>query len=85
MESPIKALIFIIFITVLQQIEGNVIYPKVVGNAIGFDGFWVFLAIVIAGNMFGIVGMLIGVPIMAVIYSLIREDANKRIEMMEKH
>ncbi|HHX59836.1 MAG TPA: AI-2E family transporter [Epulopiscium sp.] len=79
MESPIKALIFIIFITILQQIEGNVIYPKVVGKAIGLDGFWVLLAIVMAGKMFGIVGMLIGVPTMAVVYSLVRRDANKRL------
>lgn len=77
MESPIKALIFI---TILQQIEGNVIYPKVVGKAIGLDGFWVLLAIVMAGKMFGIIGMLIGVPTMAVVYSLVRRDANKRIK-----
>lgn len=83
MESPVKALIFIIFITILQQIEGNVIYPKVVGKAIGLDGFWVLLAIVMAGKMFGIVGMLIGVPAMAVIYSLVRRDANKRIHQIE--
>lgn len=79
MESPVKALIFIIFIVVLQQIEGNLIYPKVVGKAIGLDGFWVLLAIVMAGKVFGILGMLIGVPAMAVIYSLIRANANKRI------
>ncbi len=80
MESPVKALIFIIFITILQQIENNLIYPKVVGNAIGLDGFWVLLAIVMAGKMFGLVGMLIGVPAMAVIYSLVRANANKRIK-----
>lgn len=80
MENPMKALIFIIFIIILQQIEGNLIYPKVVGNAIGLDGFWVFLAITIGGSMFGVIGMLLGVPIMAVIYSLIREATNKRIK-----
>lgn len=84
MENPMQALIFIIFITILQQIEGNIIYPKVVGNAIGLDGFWVFLAIVIAGNMFGILGMLLGVPIMAVIYSLVKEVTDVRIEKIQK-
>lgn len=82
MESPVKALIFIIFITILQQVENNMIYPKVVGKAIGLDGFWVLLAIVMAGKLFGIFGMLIGVPTMAVIYSLVRRATNKRIANM---
>ncbi len=79
MESPIKTLIFLIFITVLQQIESNLIYPKIVGNAIGLDGFWVLLAIVMAGKMFGLIGMIIGVPAMAVIYTIVRRDTNKKL------
>lgn len=79
MESPTKALFFVIFILILQQLEGNLIYPRVVGNAIGIDGFWVFLAIVVGGGLFGIIGMLIGVPMMAVIYSIVRNIVNYRL------
>ena len=79
MEEPMKALVFIIFIIILQQIENNLIYPKVVGNAIGLDGLWVFLAITIGGSIFGVMGMLIGVPTMAIIYSLVREVTYKRL------
>jgi len=80
MEDPIKALIFVIFIIVLQQIEGDVIYPKVVGNAIGLDGLWVFVAITVGASVGGVMGMLIGVPLMAVIYSLVRQYTNKFLE-----
>ncbi|MBR2742167.1 MAG: AI-2E family transporter [Clostridia bacterium] len=72
MVDPIKALVFVIFIIVLQQIENNFIYPKVVGNAIGLEGLWVFAAIVIGSGLGGVMGMLVGVPLMAVIYSLVR-------------
>lgn len=72
-ESPIKALIFIIFIIILQQFEGNVIYPKVVGSSIGLPGIWVLAAVTVGGGIFGIPGMLIGVPLAATIYKLLRE------------
>lgn len=78
MESPMQALIFIVFLIIIQQIEGNFIYPKVVGNAIGLDGLWVFLAITIGGKIMGIPGMILGVPSVAVIYTLVREFTNKR-------
>jgi len=84
MENPMQALIFILFILIIQQIEGNFIYPKVVGKAIGLDGFWVFLAIIIGGSMFGILGMMLGVPSMAVIYTIIREATNKRLKKTYK-
>lgn len=80
MEDPIKAIVFVIFIIVLQQVEGNVIYPKVVGNAIGLDGLWVFVAIIVGGGLWGIMGMLIGVPLMAVIYSLVRQYTEKFVK-----
>ena len=80
MENPMQALIFILFILIIQQIEGNFIYPRVVGNAIGLDGFWVFLAIFIGGNALGILGMLVAVPSMAVIYTLIRQVTNRRLD-----
>ena len=76
--SPVKALLFILFIIVLQQLEGNLIYPKVVGNSIGLPAVWVLAAITIGGGIMGIFGMLIGVPILAAVYRLIREDVTKR-------
>ena len=75
--SPIKALIFIIFILVLQQLEGNLIYPKVVGSSIGLSGIWVLAAVTIGGGMAGVLGMLLGVPLAATIYRLLREDVNR--------
>ncbi len=72
--SPIQALLFIVFIIVLQQIEGNLIYPKVVGKSIGLPAVWVLAGITIGGGLMGIFGMLIGVPIVAAIYRLIRDD-----------
>ncbi len=75
--SPIQALVFIIFIVVLQQLEGNIIYPRVVGSSMGLPGIWVLAAVTIGGGMLGVGGMLIGVPIAATIYRLIREELNK--------
>ncbi|MBO5200529.1 MAG: AI-2E family transporter [Clostridia bacterium] len=77
-ESPIKALLFIVFIIVLQQLEGNLIFPKVVGKSIGLPAFWVLAAVTIGGGIFGVLGMIIGVPITAALYRLIREDVNRR-------
>ncbi len=73
-ESPTKALIFLIFIVILQQIEGNFIYPKVVGSSMGLPGIWVLVAVTVGGGVMGIGGMLIGVPLTAVIYKLIKEN-----------
>ena len=76
--SPIKALVFLIFIVILQQLEGNIIYPRVVGSSIGLPGVWVLAAVTIGGGMFGILGMLFGVPIAATIYKLLKEYMNKK-------
>ncbi len=76
--SPLKALLFIIFVVVLQQLEGNIIYPKVVGSSLGLPALWVLAAVTIGGGLMGVMGMLIGVPIAAAVYRLIREDLNKR-------
>lgn len=76
--SPIKALLFIVYIAVLQQLEGNLIYPRVVGTSIGLPGMWVLAAVTIGGGLFGIVGMLFGVPIAAVAYKLLRADIQKK-------
>ena len=75
--SPIKALIFLIFILVLQQLENNLIYPKVVGTSLGLPGIWVLAAVTVGGGVLGVGGMLLGVPLTASIYRLIREDMNK--------
>ncbi len=74
--SPIEALFFLIFIVVLQQLEGNLIYPKVVGSSIGLPGIWVLAAVTIGGGILGVLGMLLGVPVAAAIYKLIRDDVN---------
>lgn len=76
--SPIKSLLFIVFIIVLQQIEGNLIYPKIMSSSIGLPGVWVLAAITVGGSLSGILGMLIGVPIAAVIYQIVREEVLKR-------
>lgn len=76
-ESPIKAVVFLIFLVVLQQVEGNIIYPKVVGSSIGLPGIWVLAAVTIGGGVLGVSGMLLGVPLAAAAYRLIREDVNR--------
>lgn len=78
--SPMKALGFLVFIVVLQQIEGNVIYPKVVGSSIGLPGVWVLAAVTIGGGMMGILGMLLGVPMTAAVYQLLKNDINKKVK-----
>lgn len=75
--SPVKALIFLIFLIILQQIEENLIYPRVVGSSIGLPGIWVLAAITIGGGIMGISGMLIGVPLTAAVYRIIRDDMRK--------
>lgn len=79
--SPAKAFWFVIFIIILQQIEGNIIYPKVVGNSVGLPAMWVMLAIIVGGSCFGIVGMLISVPISSILYTLLRESVNNRLKL----
>ena len=75
--SPVQALIFLVFVVVLQQLEGNLIYPKVVGSSIGLPGVWVLAAVTIGGGIMGIPGMLLGVPTVASVYQLVRNDLNK--------
>lgn len=74
-ESPMKALLFLVFIVVLQQLEGNLIYPRVVGSSIGLPGIWVLAAVTVGGGIMGVVGMLLGVPLAAALYRILREDA----------
>lgn len=81
--APKKALIFLVFFVLLQQVENNVIYPRVVGNKIGLPGIWVLLAITIGGKLMGVVGMLFGVPVMTVIYTLLKNSIHNKEQKEE--
>lgn len=78
--SPIKAIWFIIFILCLQRVEGDLIYPRVVGGSVGLSSLWVLLAIMIGGSAFGFIGMLVGVPTMAAIYCIFGNVTNNRLK-----
>lgn len=80
MVSPMKALWFIVFIIVLQQLEGNIIYPRVVGTSIGLPGIWVLVAVLLGTSLFGVMGLLLGVPTCSVLYCLLREAVHKRLD-----
>ena len=77
-ESPLTALLFLLFIVILQQLEGNLIYPRVVGSSIGLPGIWVLAAITVGGGLMGVFGMLLAVPVTAAVYKLIQADVRKR-------
>ena len=79
-NDPLQAVAFVALFLVLQQIEGNMIYPKVVGNSIGLPGMWVLLAISIGGELLGLAGMFLMIPVASVIYTLTREVTNRRLE-----
>ncbi len=81
--SPIQALWFILFLLVLQQLEGNLIYPRVVGGSLGLPGIWVLLATIVGSGLAGPLGILLGVPIATVLYTLLKNDV-RRIEMLEE-
>lgn len=83
MVSPLDALIFLVFIIILQQLESNIIYPRVVGSSIGLPAIWVLVAVTIGGGVFGIPGMLVGVPLVASVYRIVRHDVRKRIKYVE--
>ncbi len=80
MVNPIQALIFIVYLVVLQQLEGNIIYPKVVGSSMGLPAIWVLAAVTIGGGVMGVMGMLVGVPIAATVYRIIHNDVNGKTE-----
>lgn len=79
MVDPMQALWFVVMFFVLQQIEGNLIYPNVVGNSIGLPGIWVLIAVSTGGSMFGVKGMLLFIPMFSLIYTLVREYVKKRL------
>ncbi|MGC4018593.1 MAG: AI-2E family transporter [Muricomes sp.] len=80
MEAPVKALIFLIMFLLLQQIEGNLIYPRVVGNSVGLPSIWVLAAVSIGASLMGIVGMLVFIPIVSVLYTLFRNNVYGQLE-----
>lgn len=79
-DDPVKAIWFVVMFLVIQQIEGNVVYPKVVGKSVGLPGMWVLLAVAIGGNLMGVAGMFIMIPLVSVLYTLLREVTNRRLE-----
>ena len=84
-EDPFKAVVFIIFLLILQQVEGNVIYPKVVGSKLGLPGMWVLAAVTVGGSLAGVLGMLLGVPAFSVLYTLINEATDwKEIQLKDQ-
>ncbi|MEG1003447.1 AI-2E family transporter [Clostridium sp.] len=78
--SPMKALWFLLIILVIQQIDGNIIGPKILGDSIGISAFWILFSILVAGKFLGLVGMVIGVPLFAVVYSVIKEVVEAKLE-----
>ena len=77
--EPVKVLTFFVFILILQQIEGNLIYPNVVWDSVGLPGIWVLVAVAVGGDLFGLIGMLLGLPVASVIYTLVKDNMNKRL------
>lgn len=83
MVNPIQALWFLVYLSVLQQIESNLIYPRVVGSSMGISGYFIMVAVIIGNSMFGIVGIIIGIPILSSLYIIIRESTERRIKERE--
>lgn len=79
-DDPVLALWFVVMFLVIQQIEGNVIYPKVVGSSVGLPGMWVLLAVTVGGELMGVAGMLIMIPLVSVLYTLLREWSGARVQ-----
>ena len=77
--NPLQAFYFVIFVFILQQLDGNVIGPRILGNTVGISGFWVLTSITLAASLFGFAGMILGVPVFAVIYTLISDSVNNRL------
>lgn len=83
-DDPVKAVWFLVLFIVLQQVEGNLIYPHVVGNSVGLPSIWVLAAVTVGGSLMGIAGMLIFIPLVSTVYALLRDDVNKKNSKREK-
>lgn len=77
-ESPVKSVLFVVFLVILQQLENQLIYPRVVGSSIGLPGIFVFSAVMVGGSLFGVLGVLLGIPLTAAAYQLVKEDLRRR-------
>ena len=80
LQNPMQGLYFVLFILVLQQFDGNILGPKILGNSTGLSAFWVIVAILLGGGLFGFIGMIMGVPTFAVIYYVVELFINSRLE-----
>ena len=78
--NPLQAVYFVIFVLALQQVDGNLIGPHILGDAVGLPSFWILVSITVFGSLFGFAGMLLGVPVFAVIYMLVREYVEGRLQ-----
>jgi predicted PurR-regulated permease PerM len=81
-DNPLQAVWFVVMFLILQQFENNVIYPKVVGKSVGLPGMWVLLAVTIGGELMGVAGMLLMIPLSSVLYTLLREITAVRLERL---
>ena len=82
-EDPMKAILFLVLFLILQQIEGNFIYPKVVGDSVGLPGIWVLVSVTVGGSLFGVVGMITFIPMVSIMYALFRRYIYGRLEKKE--
>ena len=82
-DEPIKALYFIVIIIVIQQVEGNIISPKIIGDTIGLSPFWVITSMIVGGELFGLAGMLMGVPVVAISFFILKKATDKRLKLKD--
>jgi len=82
--SPLKALLFVVMVLAIQQVDGAFIYPRIVGRSVGLPGVAVFCAVIVGGNVAGVIGAMIGVPVCALIYALLREAVDARLRRREE-
>lgn len=84
LSSPVKALYFVVIFLVIQQLENNLIYPRVVGSSVGLPALWVFFAVTLGGALFGVLGMLFFIPVFSAVFVLLKEDVGRRIRWKEE-
>ena len=78
--NPLQAILFIIVFQIIQQIENNFIYPKVVGKSVGLASMWTLMAVILGGSLLGITGMIIGLPLASILYAVLRNETNEQLE-----
>ena len=84
LSSPVKALYFVVIFLIIQQLENNLIYPRVVGSSVGLPALWVFFAVTLGGALFGVLGMLFFIPVFSAVFVLLKEDVGRRIRLKEE-